>query len=615
MTNLQESEARSLSVLLDEGRELLQSGKAEKAIELFQQATESHPRNAKVWNDLGVALHANCKPDLAIEAFQMSLLMDPGYADAALNLAVFHHNRGRAIDGFEVLREALRRNPDNSDVKAEMLEQGLIQWKPLALVWNGGDLEVGRYCERTLRSRGFMVAAPESAIVSACSPLVALKPASWIRYFRLVRPRLLVIPPGARCDQDALAAARREGVPFHMMADYLPEKGWDAKPEEIEAALHVILQEIPNAADRINPPTPIVSVVVTVTRNDQDVGGLLDRLAIQDLEPGLFEVLVVDDGVRRPIHTKLDPSHFPYPCRFYRQDQKGLFQARDRANEDAQGRWVFYFSQAERPGPRCLRRMLREHVEDNKISADSSPSGPARNGEAAPAGRFWQYQIREAIREEVGKLLDSRMGTVDYGIRLCSLMDSAEFVRENIPPRQRFGHEELLEETAAYLPEEGICLGIGQERSRWMLELADRVGRPFHAFGAARTADARAAQNTESESTELSGENMMFHEGLIADTIPACLEQHQRSIAFVALDGRYDAQLPDTLHSLANRLVVGTVLMFHEGTDLVSETTASRTAVIEFCSTSGIDFDYIGVATDRDACVVAIQITGMLPVN
>jgi hypothetical protein len=606
MTHVQEAHVGSLTELLDHGRDLLQSGKAEKAIEIFQRATEEHPRNSKAWNDLGVALHATQKPNLAIEAFQMALLMDSGHVDAALNLAIFHYNRGRPIDGFGVLRAAYRKNPKNGDLRAEMLDQGLIKWRPLALIWKGGNHEVHDYAARTLKRTGFMVSSPERAVVAACSPLLEVKPASWVRYFRQVQPMLFLIPPGARVDKMAIDAAKRVGVPIHMMADYLPEKGWDADLEKVEQALEVILKEVPPAPARDAAPDPLITVVVTATRNENDCGGVLDRLAIQDLEPGLFEVMVVDDGIRPPVAKSVDASHFPYPCKLYRSESAGIFAARDMAVEDARGKWIFYFSQAERPGPRCLRRMLREELAE-RGQLNQAEAGGATDA-TAPVGKFWQYQLRETIRDEVGRLLDSRLNTVDFGLQMQGLMDSADFVRNTISAEKRMDHAELMEALRDGLLDEGRCIAVGRTHSQWITLLAEGLERKMEGYNAVfSTADVIAEEASASTKQEDSG---LIHwtAGVLSHTLPNGTSDQESSISFLAFDQCHADVLDFTFESVKSSIQVGTVIAIKECASAFGEAKQARKALREKLEELAMSFEYIGIATDEESCTFTVRI-------
>jgi len=610
MTHVQETPVGSLSELLDHGRDMLQAGNSDKAIEIFQRATQEHPRNSKAWNDLGVALHATQKPNLAIEAFQMAMLMDPGHIDAALNLAIFHYNRGRPIDGFAVLREAYRRNPTSKELRDEMLDQGLIRWRPLALVWKGGDHEVAAYAERTLKRVGFMVNSPEQTMVAACSPTQDVKPASWVRYFRQVQPMLFLIPPGARVDKMALDAARKEGVPVHMMADYLPEKGWDADLKQVERALEVILQEVPKAPDRTNAPTPLISVIVTATRNDVDCSGVLDRLSLQDLEPGLFEVLVVDDGVRPALAKSIEPEHFPYPCKMYRSESIGLFAARDRAVEDAQGKWIFYFSQAERPGPRCLRRMLREHLAETAAPSQIE-SGTKGMDQAAPVGKFWQYQLRQAIREEVGQLLDRQLNTVDFGLQMQGLIESADFVRKTIPVSKCVQYTDLVETLRSAMLDEGTCVAMGRPQSKWLPLLAEGLERKMEGFHAVFSLSEVVAEEAMAPSEPEKDSFVQWTTGVLSQTLPSAMIAHETPVSFMVFD-QCDVKAMDfVFESAKSRFQPGTVIVIREPAGGFGKSKAVRDGFLEMADSLGIHFEYLGIATDDAACICAVQITHM----
>ena len=608
MTQVQDPGVGSLTTLLDKGRELLESGNADQAIQLFQQATQVQPRSAKAWNDLGVALHLNQKPNLAIEAFQMAVLVDPGHVDSAINLAVFHYNRGRPIDGFSVLRSAYRRNPKNAELRAEMEEQGLLKWKPVALIWDGGDHQVKEYAARTLKRVGYKVAYPEEPVVAACSPLLTLKPASWVRYFRLVRPTLFLIPPGARADRMALEAARREGIPVHCMADYLPERGWDADLTKVEESLEVILKEVPKAPEREDTSTPIITLIVTATRNGEDCGGVLDRLAIQDLEPGLFEVLVVDDGIRPPVAKNIEPGHFPYFCRLYRSESQGLFAARDRATEDARGKFIFYFSQAERPGPRCLRRMLREYVAENKVSSDLQTGHAAASEPDVPAGQFWQYQLRQVIRDEVGSVIDSRINSVQFGLQMQSLMASADFVRRAVPVHLRMNHAELMETISVGMLESGGCLAFGAAPSKWMKVMAEGLDRSLEGFSVATSAGLGQVEEPDSALGKVGGEpGVCWNPGTTEHAVVTVLDTQPSPLAILVFDRCALVDVERLVKEVGPMCSPGTMIVVRECAEPDEDRVSQHIQSSEWMPDE-LSVQYLGVATDEDTCIVAMRV-------
>ena len=317
------------------------------------------------------------------------------------------------------------------------------------------------------------------------------------------------------------------------MADFLPEKGWDANLEEVEQSLKAMLQETPSAPKREQAPDPLITVVVTANRKDVDCGGVLDRLTLQDLEPGLFEVLVVDGGTRPTLEKEIDPSHFPYYCKMFRSDGDGLFAARDRALEEARGKWIFYFSQAERPGPRCLRRMLRERLSDQAPGLDAG----TQDMSAAPAGKFWQHQLRQAIREEVGQLIDQKLNTVEFGLQMQQMMMSADFVRTTFDHARRGTTKELMDTVFERLPEHGQCVAFGRDESQWLHLLAERLERPMEGFQSALTpADAIVEETSVSNQAEGS-ESVHWAAGVLSLTLPMAAGVQNTPIAFLTLTG------------------------------------------------------------------------------
>lgn len=111
--------------------------------------------------------------------------------------------------------------------------------------------------------------------------------------------------------------------------------------------------------------TPRLSVVVPTCDRAEALAALLERLARQSLPADEFELVVVDDGSRRPL--ALDPAAQPFPLRVLHQPNAGPGAARNRAfavcrapleavQEDVElgyrlGRSASYFRAAGR-GPR-----------------------------------------------------------------------------------------------------------------------------------------------------------------------------------------------------------------------------------------------------------------------
>jgi len=389
------------------------------------------------------------------------------------------------------------------------------------------------------------------------------------------------------------------------MADFLPEKGWDANLEEVEESLKAILQETPSAPKRDQSPDPLITVVVTANRTDVDCGGVLDRLALQDMEPGLFEVLVVDGGTRPTLQKKIEPSHFPYHCKMFRSDAEGLFAARDLAIEEARGKWIFYFSQAERPGPRCLRRMLRERLSEHAPSLGMD----VQETSSAPAGKFWQHQLRQTIREEVGQLIDQKLNTVEFGLQLQQMMMSADFVRTTFDHAPRGTTKELMDSLSDHIPEHGQCLAFGRDESQWLHLLAERLERPMEGFQTAlTTADAIVEETSVSNQAEGS-ESVHWAAGVLSLTLPMAAGVQNTPIAFLTFDRCPLDAVDFALGSVKHGIQSGTVILVREDPRSEKQASATHETVVNTLEEQGLSYAVIGTATDEKSCVYALRVT------
>ncbi len=83
---------------------------------------------------------------------------------------------------------------------------------------------------------------------------------------------------------------------------------------------------------------PDLSVLIPTYGRTATIARLLDRLRDQSLEPGRFEVVVVDDGSPEPI--ALDTASYPFHLTLLRQDNAGPGAARTRPACSSAIRWA-----------------------------------------------------------------------------------------------------------------------------------------------------------------------------------------------------------------------------------------------------------------------------------
>jgi tetratricopeptide (TPR) repeat protein len=82
------------------GTALLQQGRGDEALKVFEKAIELKPDNAELWRNLGVALTELGRNDEAILSFQHALKLEPGLWDAANRAAILLHQAARFEDAL-----------------------------------------------------------------------------------------------------------------------------------------------------------------------------------------------------------------------------------------------------------------------------------------------------------------------------------------------------------------------------------------------------------------------------------------------------------------------------------------------------------------------------------
>jgi len=112
-----------------------------------------------------------------------------------------------------------------------------------------------------------------------------------------------------------------------------------------------------------------VSVVVATFNRAESVARLVGELARQTLAADRFEVLVVDDGSREPVATRLRALAVPYELRVLTQPNAGPAAARHRALAQARGELVVIVDDDMRVTPTFLADHVGAHPSGSRRAA------------------------------------------------------------------------------------------------------------------------------------------------------------------------------------------------------------------------------------------------------
>jgi GT2 family glycosyltransferase len=113
---------------------------------------------------------------------------------------------------------------------------------------------------------------------------------------------------------------------------------------------------------------PRVSVVLATYNRFGLLLRLLDELGNQTLDPGDFEVVVVDDGSADPVRPRLDTARYRFRLTVLEQKNAGPAAARHRGVLGSRGKVLVLVDDDMRLPPRFLAEHLAYHQGDDRVA-------------------------------------------------------------------------------------------------------------------------------------------------------------------------------------------------------------------------------------------------------
>lgn len=161
-------------------------------------------------------------------------------------------------------------------------------------------------------------------------------------------------------------------------------------------------------------PAPRVSVIVPTRDRGPQLAQLIDRLAVQDVDPLDMEVIVVDDGSHVPVPVDIGARHGHVALRVLRQDPLGPCAARNRGVEAARGAVIVFLNDDAVPAADLVSGHLRAQAESRLPRA--------------VVGRF--SLLPEHVTDSLGQYLETttslfaqplmQAGVHYHGLSLCT---------------------------------------------------------------------------------------------------------------------------------------------------------------------------------------------------
>ncbi len=101
-------------IRLEEAAELVEAGRALKAIGAYRDSIRWAPDLADAYNGLGMTLRLENKISEALAALRTALKLDPAFVEARFNLAITLWMNGESAEATHQMQQVVRQQPDHA---------------------------------------------------------------------------------------------------------------------------------------------------------------------------------------------------------------------------------------------------------------------------------------------------------------------------------------------------------------------------------------------------------------------------------------------------------------------------------------------------------------------
>ena len=222
--------------------------------------------------------------------------------------------------------------------------------------------------------------------------------------------------------------------------------------------------------------------------------------------------------------------------------------------------------------------------------------------------------LRDVFREEFAAGVTRSLRDIDFGLRLRAIMDSADFVNENISLHKRFDPFKLRERALELAPPTGLLLEFGVWQGMWINRIAALTDRHVYGFdsfeGLPEPWSFRDQGYFALEALPEVKANVTLVKGRFHETLPTFLQAHPEHVAFVHMDCDLYSSTKTVLDLIKDRLGPGTTIVLDDFLMEPGWRVQEHRAWMEFAKNNEVEFEYFGYQTGI-ACAVGIQITGL----
>jgi tetratricopeptide (TPR) repeat protein len=105
--------------LFSEATELVELGRLDEALTIFQELLKTDSNNATIWNNIGIILFRQGKYRDAVNAFGQATDTDPEFTNAWFNKSLALVHLGKDTEALRALDKVLKLNPQDKEAQSQ----------------------------------------------------------------------------------------------------------------------------------------------------------------------------------------------------------------------------------------------------------------------------------------------------------------------------------------------------------------------------------------------------------------------------------------------------------------------------------------------------------------
>ncbi len=214
--------------------------------------------------------------------------------------------------------------------------------------------------------------------------------------------------------------------------------------------------------------------------------------------------------------------------------------------------------------------------------------------------------VKNIVKEAVDEALEDDAFNMERQIRRSAMIQSSEFICENIELSKQFGDRyELMKRCLELISPSGLILEFGVYKGNSIRFIGEQVNsRPvfgFDSFEGLNEAWGFMPRGAFADVHQLPQipQNVTLIKGWFEQTLPGFLREHTGPVALLHIDSDLYSSCSYVLSQLSPRLTAGSVIVFDELLNYPTWQQGEFRAFNEWKDANGVKYEFVGFVPRR----------------